>query len=89
MAFVSANKLSVELRKKKGTYSGKVWGSFAEKPTRFIGATLIGFNLILVIYGLFWSNFMSGVWRNQIGDYSWNINNPYFHLIIETTVATF
>ena len=46
MAFVSANKLSVELRKKKGTYSGKVWGSFAEKPTRFIGATLIGFNLI-------------------------------------------
>jgi putative hemolysin len=89
MAFVSANKLSVELRKKKGTYSGKVWGSFAEKPTRFIGATLIGFNLILVTYGLFWSNFMSGVWRNQIGDYSWNINNPYFHLIIETTVATF
>jgi len=89
MAFVSANKLSVELRKKKGTYSGKVWGSFAEKPTRFIGATLIGFSLILVIYGLFWSNFMSGVWRTQIGDYSWNINNPYFHLIIETTVATF
>jgi CBS domain containing-hemolysin-like protein len=89
MAFVSANKLSVELRKKKGTYSGKVWGSFAEKPTRFIGSTLIGFNLILVIYGLFWSNFMAGVWRNQIGDYSWNINNPYFHLIIETIVATF
>jgi CBS domain containing-hemolysin-like protein len=89
MAFVSANKLSIELRKKKGTYSGKIWGAFADKPARFIGTTLIGFNVILVIYGLFWSNFMAGVWHNQIGDYSWNINNPYFHLIIETIVSTF
>ena len=89
MAFVSANKLSIELRKKKGTYSGKTWGAYAEKPARFIGTTLISFNVILVIYGLFWSNFMAGVWHNQIGDYSWNINNPYFHLIIETIVSTF
>ncbi len=88
MAFVSANKLSIELRKKKGTYSGKIWGAFADKPARFIGTTLIGFNVILVIYGLFWSNFMAGVWHNQIGDYSWNINNPYFHLVIETIVST-
>ena len=89
MAFISANKLSIELRKKKGTYSGKTWGGFAEKPTTFIGSTLIGFNLILVVYGLLWSNFMTGVWRNQIGDYSWNINNPYFQLIIETILSTF
>jgi Mg2+/Co2+ transporter CorB len=60
MAFVSANKLSIELRKKKGTYSGKIWGDYADKPARFIGTTLIAFNIILVIYGLFWSSFMSG-----------------------------
>ncbi len=89
MAFISANKLSIELRKKKGTYSGKTWGGFADQPNKFIGSTLIGFNLILVVYGLFWINFMAGVWRNQIGDYSLNINNPYFHLIIETIVSTF
>ena len=89
MAFISANKLSIELRKKKGTYSGKTWGTFAEKPTTSIGSTLIGFNLILVVYGLLWSNFMTGVWRNQIGDYSWNINNPFFQLIIETILSTF
>jgi putative hemolysin len=89
MAFVSANKLSIELRKKKGTYSGRVWGEYADKPARFIGTTLIGFNVMLVIYGLFWSNFMSGVWHNQIGDYSWDITNPYLHLIIETIASTF
>lgn len=32
---------------------------------------------------------MSGVWHNQIGDYSWDINNPYFHLVIETILSTF
>lgn len=88
MAFVSANKLSVELRKKKGTYSGKIWGEYAENPARFIGTTLIAFNIILVIYGLFWSSFMSGVWHNQIGEFRWDITNPYLHLIIETFFST-
>ena len=52
IAFVSADKLSIELRKKQGTYSGKTWALFNEKPTKFIGTTLIGFNIVLVIYGL-------------------------------------
>ncbi|MEO6729981.1 MAG: hemolysin family protein [Ferruginibacter sp.] len=88
IAFVSANKLSIELRKKQGTYSGRTWGEYADKPARFIGTSLIAFNVILVIYGLFWSNFMSGVWHNQIGSFSWDITNPYLHLIIETIVST-
>lgn len=88
IAFVSANKLSIELRKKQGTFSGKIWGEYAESPARFIGTTLIGFNIILVVYGLFWSGFMQGVWQNKIGNFSWKITNPYLHLIIETTVST-
>ena len=88
IAFVSANKLSIELRKKKGTYSGRVWGEYADKPARFIGTSLIAFNVILVVYGLFWSNFMADVWHNQIGDFSWDITNPYLHLVIETIVST-
>ena len=88
IAFVSANKLSIELKKKQGTYSGKIWGQYADSPARFIGTTLIGFNIILVIYGLFWSGFMRDVWHNSIGDFSWNITNPYLHLVIETIVST-
>ncbi|HMO62267.1 MAG TPA: hemolysin family protein [Ferruginibacter sp.] len=89
IAFVSANKLSIELRKKQGTYSGKIWGEYAESPAKFIGTTLIGFNIVLVIYGLFWSGFMQDVWQNRIGSFSWNITNPYVHLVIETIVSTF
>ncbi len=53
IAFVSANKLSLELNKKQGTYAGKIWGNFAEHPAKFIGTTVIVLNVLLVIYGLF------------------------------------
>ena len=89
IAFVSANKLSIELRKKQGSYTGKVWGKYADSPAKFIGTTLIGFNIILVVYGLLWSTFLDGVWHNKIGNYSWNYTNPYLHLFIETIFSTF
>lgn len=88
IAFISANKLSIELKRKQATYAGKTWGSFSDKPARFIGTTLIGFNLILVVYGLLWSSFMQGIWQNKIGSFEWNITNPYLHLIIETLFST-
>ena len=88
IAFVSANKLSIELRKKQGTYSGKVWGEYADKPALFIGNTLIGLNIVLVVYGLLWSSFMTGIWHNKVGDFEWEISNPYLHLIIETSIST-
>jgi len=83
IAFVSANKLSIELRKKQGSFSGKTWSKYADHPARFIGTTLIGFNILLVIYGLLWSSFMDGFWHNSW----WNISNPYLHLIIETSAS--
>lgn len=89
IAFVSANKLSIELRKKQATYAGKVWGSYSDQPARFIGTTLIGINIVLVTYGLLWSDFMDMVWHNHIGSLKWDITNPYIHLIIETVASTF
>jgi putative hemolysin len=53
IAFVSANKLSLELNKKQGTYAGKIWGDFAEHPAKFIGTTVVVLNVLLVVYGLF------------------------------------
>jgi CBS domain containing-hemolysin-like protein len=36
IAFISVNKLSIELKKKQGTISGKTWSRFTENTTRFI-----------------------------------------------------
>jgi CBS domain containing-hemolysin-like protein len=52
IAFVSANKLKVELDKSKGIISARLLSGFMQKPSRFIGAMLLGNNVSLVIYGI-------------------------------------
>lgn len=90
IAFVTSNKLSIELRKKQGFYSGRIWSDFADKPAEFIGTTIIGFNILLVVYGLLWSTFMHDIWYNniKIGTLSLNIDNDYIHLFFETIIST-
>jgi putative hemolysin len=52
VAFVSANKLAIELKKKQGLRSGMILSHFMEHPAQFTGTTLVGFNVFLVIFGL-------------------------------------
>ena len=52
VAFVSANKLAIELKKKQGIHSSIILSHFMEHPAQFIGTTLVGFNIFLVIFGL-------------------------------------
>ncbi|MEO8567516.1 MAG: hemolysin family protein, partial [Ginsengibacter sp.] len=82
-AFVSLSKLSIELKRKQGSYSGKIWSAFMEAPTRFIGTTLIALNILLVVYALLWSEILDSVWKY------WRIENPYIMLAAETLIATF
>ncbi|MEJ0054854.1 MAG: DUF21 domain-containing protein [Bacteroidota bacterium] len=51
IAFLSANRLQIELQGKQGTWSGKIMSHFMQNPSRFIGTTLIGNTLALVIFG--------------------------------------
>ena len=53
IAFVSADKLHIELRSQQGHYSDKILSKFLKKPSWFITTTLIGNNVTLVIYGIF------------------------------------
>ena len=52
IGFVSANRLSLELKKKQGSKSGKIIAGFLEAPTQFIGTCLIGLNISLVVFGI-------------------------------------
>lgn len=83
IAFVSVSKLSVELKKKQGTYVGRVWATYMEKPARFIGTTLIALNILLVVYGLLWSDILVDMWK-LLG-----IGNAYLKLAVETILSTF
>ena len=83
IAFVSVSKLSVELKKKQGSYSGKIWSGYMEKPARFIGTTLIALNTLLVVYGLLWSDILVNFWK------LFGVSNAYIKLAAETFLSTF
>ncbi len=58
IAFVSANRLKIELDKKQGSLPGRINSFFASNPSSFIGALLIGNNIVLVLYGIFFANLL-------------------------------
>ncbi|HLP20298.1 MAG TPA: hemolysin family protein [Chitinophagales bacterium] len=58
-AFVSANKLRVELLKEKGSSRGKIISFFNQNPGRFISTMLIGLNISLVLFGSVTANFLT------------------------------
>lgn len=90
IAFVSANKLSIELNRKQGTHSGKTWGAFSDNPARFIGTTLVGVNIVLVIYGLLIGGMLAPVWdwiRNHLPK-SVTGSVEYIKLLTETILST-
>lgn len=81
-AFISVNRLSIELKKKQGKKSGIVLSKFLENPSRFVGTCIIGSNIFLVIYVLQ----LGGVMRESL----WNplkLENIYIKLAFDTVVA--
>lgn len=64
VAFASADRLSIELKKKQGTFSGGIMGRFFSKPAEFIGTSLIGINVSLVIYVLLISQ-LTDIWTGH------------------------
>jgi putative hemolysin len=53
IAFITANKLKIELDKKQGVFASNIIGHFINKPKLFIATMLIGNNAALVVYGIF------------------------------------
>ena len=53
IAFISANKIHIEIEKKQGGFLAMVLTRLTKKPSKFIATMLIGNNIALVIYGLF------------------------------------
>ena len=58
IAFLSSDKLRLELDRSRGGVSAKILGIFYSRPDRFITTMLLGNNVALVIYGLLTAELM-------------------------------
>jgi len=50
IAFISANKIRIELLKEQGHLRGRIISGFYEKPRDFLGTMLVGNNIALVVF---------------------------------------
>lgn len=85
IAYISSNKLKIELDKNKGLFSAKILARFIKKPSAIIGVLLIGNNIALVIYGIAIAARLEPLILGMLPD---NLHSYYLILFIQTVVST-
>src|SRR5699024_7980256 len=58
MAFVSANRLKLEIESRKDSWTGRVINRFAHNPEEFLTTTLVGNNIVNVVYATLMAIFL-------------------------------
>ncbi|MDN3641228.1 hemolysin family protein [Lutimonas halocynthiae] len=81
IAFISSNKMQLELEKKKDTLHAKILKRLTQKPSKFITTMLVGNNIALVVYGYFMGDLLMGFFHDVI-------NNEFLLLLTQTFIST-
>lgn len=81
IAFVTANKLRIELDRKQGVFGSKTIKLFTDSPGQFIATMLIGNNIAIVVYGLFFSRLLTPLLTPHLG-------SELLVLILNTIIST-
>jgi CBS domain containing-hemolysin-like protein len=53
IAFITSNKLRIELESKQGNFSAKILAHFTKYPSRYLGTMMLGNNIALVIFSIY------------------------------------
>jgi putative hemolysin len=83
IAFISSNKIYLEIEKKQDNFQSKILTKLTEKSSKFIAAMLIGNNIALVVYGFFMGDLLMQ-WFKTLG-YEFS---ELFNLFIQTLMST-
>lgn len=59
IAYVSSNKLHIEIEKKQNSFLAHILKKLTQKPSKFIATMLLGNNVALVVYGLFMGDILT------------------------------
>ncbi|SNS92369.1 Hemolysin, contains CBS domains [Ekhidna lutea] len=85
IAFVSADKLHIEVLKKKGTFAGRVLALFTGNQSQFLATMLVGNNIALVLYGIFMASLLEPVIASMLPA---AFNSDVVVLIIQSIIST-
>jgi CBS domain containing-hemolysin-like protein len=86
MAFVSSNKLKVEIDKNRNNIQARLLSIVTRQPSRYIGTMLIGNNIMLVIYGLLMAALLEP-WLKDVYS-SWGYSGEAWVIISQTVLST-
>jgi putative hemolysin len=82
IAYISSNRLKIELDKSKGTFNGRILSLFYKHESHFIAMLLLGNNIALVFFGLYAAQVLEPIIM------SWGIVNSGLVLLIQTVLST-
>ncbi len=81
IAFLSANKLKIELSYQRGTLSGKILNDYIKHPSKFIITTLLGNNIALISFGILTASLLEPLLENYLA-------SGFLILVIQTVITT-
>ncbi len=84
IAFISSNKIYLEIEKKQNNFLSQTLTKLTEKPSKFIAAMLIGNNIALVVYGFFMGDLLMS-WIATLSYHFSDLSN----LMLQTVISTF
>lgn len=82
IAFVSANRLKIELDSQKKSFSGKILSNFVKHDGRFLATMLLGNSAALVVYGIWMAKLLEPWIGPLVG------HNGALTLLIQTILST-
>lgn len=84
IAFITSNKIYLEIEKKQDNFLSQILTKLTEKPSQFIATMLIGFNVAIVVYSFFMGDLLMK-WFESLGiEFSSLVN-----LLLQTVLSTF
>ncbi len=84
IAYVSSDKLNLEIQKKKDGFVSNILKRITKEPSKFISTMLIGNNFALVVYGFFMGDF---IFTNLLKDKITDLNEISL-VLIQTSIST-
>jgi CBS domain containing-hemolysin-like protein len=86
IAFVSSNKIYLEIEKKQDNFISKILIKLTEKPSKFIASMLVGNNIAMVIYGFFMGDLLMA-WFVSLGYQFSDLTNLLLQTLLSTLIV--